>query len=142
VSSLGDGPLLNRDEAAFVSSRRVGYLATTYPNGRPHLVPVSPVLDLDRLVFGSELATQKIANIRDYPRVVVGFDEYSEDWSRLKQVILHGEAMILEEGFEFRRDRQLLYEAFPQYEQESPIEEGDSVIVEVRVDRVYSWGFR
>lgn len=142
MSSLSEGPLLNGDEAAFVSSRRVGYLATTYPDGRPHLVPISPVLDLERLVFASELATQKIANIREYPRVVVGFDEYFEDWSRLKQVLLHGEAMILEEGFEFRRDRQLLYDAFPQYEQESPIEEGHSVIVEVRVDHTYSWGFR
>jgi hypothetical protein len=48
---------------------------------------------------------------------------------------------MLDSGFEFERDRTLLYEKFPQYESSSPIDVGSSVIVEVRVDRVVSWGF-
>ena len=55
-------------------------------------------------------------------------------------MIVHGEAYVLDAGFEFERDRALLYEKFPQYASEAPIEEGSSVIVEVRVDRVVSWG--
>ena len=51
------------------------------------------------------------------------FDEYHEDWSQLKQVIAHGEAYVVDAGFEFARDRALLYEKFPQYESEAPIEE-------------------
>jgi PPOX class probable F420-dependent enzyme len=127
-------------EAEFVALARVSALATTYPDGRPHVVPVSTVLDLDRLVFASETDTQKVRNIDADPNVSLAFDEYHEDWAQLKQVIVHGEAYILDSGFEFERDRALLYEKFPQYETEAPIEEGSSVVVEVRVDRVVSWG--
>ncbi|MGZ8580621.1 MAG: pyridoxamine 5'-phosphate oxidase family protein [Actinomycetota bacterium] len=136
-----DDPVFSGLEAAFVAGVRTGALATTYPDGRPHVVPISTVLDLDRLVFASEADTQKIRNIGANPDVALSFDEYHEDWSQLKQVIAHGEAYVLGAGFEFERDRALLYEKFPQYESEAPIEEGSSVIVEVRVDRVVSWGF-
>jgi PPOX class probable F420-dependent enzyme len=135
-----EGPTFDAAEAAFVAAARVCALATTYPDGRPHVVPVSPVLDLDRLVFASEADTQKVRNIEADPSVALCFDEYHEDWSQLRQVIAHGEAYMLDRGFEFERDRTLLYEKFPQYETEAPIEEGSSVIVEVRVDRVVSWG--
>jgi PPOX class probable F420-dependent enzyme len=127
-------------EAGFVAEARTAALATTYPDGRPHVVPISPVLDLDRLVFASNTETQKIRNIRWSPDVALCFDEYHEDWSRLQQVIVHGKAYLVDPGFEFERDRSLLYEKYPQYESEAPIEEGSSVIVEVRVERVVSWG--
>ena len=129
-----------RAEAEFVANARVCALATTYPDGRPHVVPVSTVLDLDRLVFATDSDTQKVRNIEADPNVALAYDEYDEDWTQLKQVIVHGEAYILDSGFEFQRDRALLYEKFPQYETEAPIEEGSSVVVEVRVDRAVSWG--
>lgn len=136
-----DEAMFSPSEATFVSEVRVCALATTYPDGRPHVVPISTVLDLDRLVFATEGDTQKVSNIEADPNVSISFDEYHEDWSQLRQVIVHGEAYMLDSGFEFERDRTLLYEKFPQYESSSPIEEGSSVIVEVRVDRVVSWGF-
>ena len=136
-----DEQLFNASEAEFVAGARTGTLATTYPDGRPHVVPISTVLDLDRLVFATETDTQKVRNLDADPDVAICFDEYHEDWSELKGVIAHGEAYLLDSGFEFERDRTLLYEKFPQYAPSSPIEEGSSVIVEVRVDRVVSWGF-
>ena len=136
-----DAQLFTAPEAAFVAGARTGALATTYPDGRPHVVPISAVLDLDRLVFATETDTQKVRNIDADPNVAICFDEYHEDWAQLKQVIVHGEAYVLDSGFEFERYRTLLYEKFPQYESSSPIVEGSSVIVEVRVDRVVSLGF-
>jgi PPOX class probable F420-dependent enzyme len=136
-----DGPVFGRGEADFVAVQRVGYLATVYPDGRPHVVPISPVLDLDRLVFATERDTQKVRNLEGNPLVAVAFDEYAEDWSRLKQVVVHGEAYVIDSGLEFERDRNLLYEKYPQYESEAPIDEGVSIIVEVRADRVVTWGF-
>jgi PPOX class probable F420-dependent enzyme len=135
-----DGPALARAEADFVARQRVGHLATVYPDGRPHVVPISPVLDLDRLLFATEQDTQKVRNLEGNPYVAIAFDEYDEDWSTLVQVIVHGEAYVIDSGFEFERDRTLLYEKYPQYESEAPIEEGDSIIVEVRPDRVVTWG--
>ncbi len=126
------------EEAAFVSMQRDCFLATVRPDGRPHVVPIGAVLDLDRLVFATERETQKVRNIEHEPAVAICFDEYHEDWSQLVQVIVEGEAYILDGGFEFDRDRTLLYEKYPQYEDRAPIEEGSTVIVEVRVDRVSS----
>jgi len=136
-----DRPTFGRGEADFVARQRVGYLATVYADGRPHVVPISPVLDLDRLVFATERETQKVRNLEGNPFVAIGFDEYDEDWSKLRQVVVHGEAYVIDSGFEFDRDRTLLYEKYPQYEAEAPITEGASIIVEVRPDRVVTWGF-
>ncbi|HVF08629.1 MAG TPA: pyridoxamine 5'-phosphate oxidase family protein [Actinomycetota bacterium] len=134
------GPVFNGAEAAFVSQARTCALATTYPDGRPHVVPISTVLDLDRLVFATDRDAQKVRNIESDPNVAICFDEYHEDWSQLRQVVAHGEAYLVDSGPEFERDRALLYEKFPQYESAAPIDEGSSTIVEVRVDRVVSSG--
>jgi len=136
-----DRPMFGRGEAEFVAAQRVGYLATVYPDGRPHVVPISPVLDLDRLVFATERETQKVRNLEGNPFVAVAFDEYDEDWSRLKQVVVHGEAYVIDSGLEFERDRTLLYEKYPQYEAEAPIADGTSIIVEIRAERIVTWGF-
>jgi PPOX class probable F420-dependent enzyme len=135
-----DQAAFSAGEAAFVDQQRVGYLATVYPDGRPHVVPVSPVLDLNRLVFATDIDTQKVRNLEGDPHVAIAFDSYSEDWDLLKQVVAHGEAYFIDSGPEFERDRALLYDRFPQYERYSPVEEGTAVIVEVRIDRAASWG--
>jgi nitroimidazol reductase NimA-like FMN-containing flavoprotein (pyridoxamine 5'-phosphate oxidase superfamily) len=127
-------------QAEFVSMQRAGYLATAYPDGRPHVVPISAVLDMNRLVFATERDTQKIRNLRGDPNVAICFDDYHEDWSKIRQLIAHGEAYFIDGGPEFERDRSLLYEKFPQYPATSPIEQETSLIVEIRVDRVVSWG--
>jgi nitroimidazol reductase NimA-like FMN-containing flavoprotein (pyridoxamine 5'-phosphate oxidase superfamily) len=135
------GSPLSGSETEFVAEARVGHLATTRPDTTPHVVPISPVLDLDRLVFATERATVKVRNIRGNPAVAVSFDQYHEDWSLLQQVLLYGNAYFIETGPEFERDRNLLYEKYPQYEDSSPIEEGDSVIVEIEIERASTWGF-
>ncbi len=137
---MSDALPLTPAETEFVERQRVAHLATVYPGGRPHVVPISPFLDLDRVIFASE-PNQKVANIRGNPAVAIAFDHYTEVWNALQGIVLHGTAYVLDGGFEFRRDRALLYEKFTQYESDAPIEEGDSVIVEVRIDRVVSWGF-
>jgi PPOX class probable F420-dependent enzyme len=127
-------------EASFVAPIRVGYLATISSGGKPHVVPVSPVLDGDGLVFASERDTRKVRNIERHPDVAICFDEYDEDWSRLQQVVAHGRARVIGPGSEFERGRSMLYVKYPQYEREAPITETSSVIVGVRVERVVSWG--
>lgn len=138
---FGREPLLAGAEADFVAACRVAHLATVMPGGGPHVVPICPVLDLDRIVFASEAAAQKVTNLRLDPAVSLVFDDYLEDWDALRQVVVWGKALILERGFEFERDRNLLYEKFPQYGSQAPILEGGSVCVEVRIERVSSSGF-
>ena len=132
---------LTPEDAAFVSDARVGHLGTQQMGQWPHVVPVCHVLDLDRIVIASAY-DRKIADIRDNASVTYCVDRYSEDWDDgLAQVIVSGEAYLIESGPEFERDRALLYEKFPQYERVAPIEEGTTVIIEFRVADVSSSGF-
>jgi nitroimidazol reductase NimA-like FMN-containing flavoprotein (pyridoxamine 5'-phosphate oxidase superfamily) len=127
-------------EAAFVSDARLGHLGTQRLGRWPHVVPVCHVLDLDRVVIASAY-DEKVADIRDNASVSYCVDTYSEDWDNgLAQVIVSGEAYLIEGGAEFERDRALLYEKFPQYERVAPIEESTTVIIEFRVQQVHSSG--
>jgi nitroimidazol reductase NimA-like FMN-containing flavoprotein (pyridoxamine 5'-phosphate oxidase superfamily) len=131
---------LTQAEAAFVSEARVGHLGTQQMGRWPHVVPVCHVLDLDRIVIASAY-DQKVSDIRENASVTYCVDSYSEDWDDgLAQVIVSGEAYLIEGGPEFERDRTLLYEKFPQYERVAPIEEGTTVIIEFRVQQVHSDG--
>jgi nitroimidazol reductase NimA-like FMN-containing flavoprotein (pyridoxamine 5'-phosphate oxidase superfamily) len=132
--------VLTRGQAEFLERQRVAALATIFADGRPHVVPVSTVLDVDRLVFATELDTQKVHNLKGDPHVALAFDEYSEDWAELRQVIVFGRALVIESGPEFERGRGLLYEKFEQYEPIAPIVQGKAAIVEIRIDRVSADG--
>jgi nitroimidazol reductase NimA-like FMN-containing flavoprotein (pyridoxamine 5'-phosphate oxidase superfamily) len=133
--------ILSGPEATFVDASRVARLGTTMLDGTPHVIPVCPVLDLDRIVIASAF-DRKVANIRDNPAVCIAFDEYSEDWDHgLRQVIVFGDAYLVEGGPEFDRDAALLNEKFPQYPVSTdPIQVGTTVIIEIRVVRVSSSG--
>jgi len=126
-------------EAAFVSNARVGHLGTQRMGKWPHVVPVCHVLDLDRIVIASGY-DRKVEDVRENASVTFCVDVYSEYWDELSQVIVSGEAYLIESGPEFMRDRGLLYEKFPQYERVAPIEEGSSAIIEFRVQQVHSTG--
>ena len=127
--------------ASFVEGAPEARIATTMLDGTPHVVPVCPVLDLDRILIASAF-DRKVANIRDNPAVCIAFDDYSEDWEHgLAQVIVYGDAYLVDSGPEFDRDAALLNEKFPQYPAStSPIEIGTTVIIEIRTVRVSSSG--
>jgi nitroimidazol reductase NimA-like FMN-containing flavoprotein (pyridoxamine 5'-phosphate oxidase superfamily) len=126
-------------EVAFLDAARVGHLATMRMGAWPHVVPVCHVLDLDRVVIASAY-DRKVSDIRDNASVTFCVDRYSEDWNELAQVIVSGEAYLIESGPEWERDRALLYEKFPQYPDVAPIEEGSTVIIEFKVSEVTSSG--
>ena len=129
---------LSPGQMEFVDTLPVARLATVDAEGAPHVVPICPVLDLDRVVFTSQASTAKVDNMEGDPRVSICWDEYLDDWDALRQVIVFGRAMRVEPGFEFERDKALLIEKFPQFLTQSPIEEGD-LIFEVKIDRVSGW---
>ena len=125
--------------AAFVRDARVARVATTRPDGRLHVVPICPVLDGDRVLFMTEPGV-KVDNLRADPRVGLAFDEYDEDWSRLRGVSVSGTATVHEAGERWERGRELLYAKFPQFLPDVPIIEGRTLIVEVEPDWVSRGG--
>src|SRR5215831_8448120 len=88
----------------FIKSHRVARLATADAAGRPAIVPICYVFDgsmfysaIDKKPKRAEpLNLQRIRNIRVNPHVALVIDEYSENWSELIYVVVHGVAEILE----------------------------------------------
>jgi nitroimidazol reductase NimA-like FMN-containing flavoprotein (pyridoxamine 5'-phosphate oxidase superfamily) len=131
---------LKKAEREFLMFQRVCRLATVGKNGRPHNVPVCPVLDRDRVYFGSAADAVKVQNIQGNSQVALVYDEYTEAWAGLKGVLVWGTARVVDAGPTFRRIQRLLYQRFPQYEGYAAIQEKDSVVVEVTPARTFSWG--
>ena len=131
---------LKKVEREFVTYQRVCRVATVSRNGRPHNVPVCPILDGDRIYFASAADGVKVQNVQATGQVALAYDEYTEAWSGLKGILIWGTARVVEAGPNFRRVRKLLYQRYPQYETHAALEEKASVIVEVTPTKTFRWG--
>ena len=127
---------------ARLAAARVARLATTDPDGRPHLVPIAFVLDGDRLYTAVDrkpkrsMVLRRIENARARPDVTILADHYDEDWTRLWWVRLRGRTRVLDEGEERGRALALLAEKYPQYRAEPP--DGPVLAVDVTETRAWS----
>jgi PPOX class probable F420-dependent enzyme len=120
---------------------RVARLATHGDQGRIHLVPVCYAYDGKDIFIGTSLDSKKVKNVRRNSSVAFVVDFYVEDWSKLKGVMIQGRAEVIERGKEFEEAKKLLYEKYPQYEATAPIEEGESAIIKIKLERVVSWDY-
>lgn len=99
----------------YVKAAPVCRIATVRPNGEPHVIPVCPVFDGEQTVYvdiGPKSATRNA--LAHEQRVAVLFDEYFDDWSKLRKVLLKCRA---EEVNGAERDQAWAWirEKFPQY---------------------------
>jgi PPOX class probable F420-dependent enzyme len=80
---------------------------------------------------------KRLRNIQENPQVAVVIDDYSDDWTQLAYVILHGTAEILTAGSVFARAIQALREKYPQYRQMAI---DQNPLIAVHLTRAVSWG--
>jgi PPOX class probable F420-dependent enzyme len=124
-----------------LTTARVARLATTDPDGRPHLVPIVFALDGDTLYSAVDRKRKRssklrrIENARARPDVTVLVDYYDEDWSGLWWIRLRGRARVLDDGDERERALALLAEKYPQYQTEPP----DGPVLAVDVSEIRQW---
>jgi PPOX class probable F420-dependent enzyme len=124
-----------------LTSARVARLATTDPDGRPHLVPIVFALDSDTLYSAVDrkpkrsTTLRRIENARARPDVTILVDHYDDDWSQLWWIRLRGRARVLDDGPECEHALGLLREKYPQYRAEPP---GPPVLA-VDVTEVREW---
>jgi PPOX class probable F420-dependent enzyme len=118
---------------------RVARLATTDPDGRPHLVPIVFAVEGDTLYTAvdrkrkASRTLRRIENARQRPDVTILVDHYEEDWNRLWWIRLRGRARVLDDGEEAARALALLTAKYPQYRDEPPAAPVLAVdVVEVR----------
>ena len=124
-----------------LTTARVARLATTDPDGRPHLVPIVFALDGDTLYSAVDRKRKRssklrrIENARARPDVTILVDHYEEDWSGLWWIRLRGRARVLDDGDERERALALLAEKYTQYRAEPP----DGPVLAVDVTEIRDW---
>ena len=116
-------------------------LATTDPDGRPHLVPIVFALEGDTLYSAVDTkpkrsrTLRRIENARARPGVTVLVDHYDPDWTRLWWVRLRGRARVLDAGSEREHALALLRDKYPQYRTDPP----DGPVLAIDVTDVREW---
>jgi PPOX class probable F420-dependent enzyme len=120
---------------------RVARLATTDPDGRPHLVPIVFAVEGDTLYSAVDRkpkrsrTLRRIQNARTRPDVTILVDHYDEDWTLLWWIRLRGRARVLDEGEEREHALALLAAKYPQYRTEPP----DGPVLAVAITEVREW---
>lgn len=121
----------------FVRDARVCRIATVRPNGEPHAIPVCPVFDGEATVYvdiGRKYTSAE--GVKGSGRVAVLIDQYDDDWSRLKGVLLRCRAQPAE-GEEREKAWALIREKFPQY---SSVSWEPRLTLALRIDDWRQWG--
>ncbi|MDP2625704.1 MAG: TIGR03668 family PPOX class F420-dependent oxidoreductase [Candidatus Rokubacteria bacterium] len=135
-----------QEVAGFISSGRIGHLGTTDASGQPLVVPCCYAFDGAALFSAVDAKPKRTApeqltrvrNIRENPKVCVVIDEWSEDWSRLRHVIIQGEAQVLTSGADYRHGVELLLAKYEQYRRMG-LDREDGVMIKVTPARVTHW---
>jgi PPOX class probable F420-dependent enzyme len=124
---------LNRDEMRRRATQaRVARVATYDDCGQIHLVPVTFVLDGERLYSPSDAGprrAKRLRNLEDDSRVAVLIDVYDEDWSRVWWVRLRGAGRAIDAGPEYERARTLLAQKYPQFRDAPPGEAAGPIMI-------------
>jgi PPOX class probable F420-dependent enzyme len=137
--------MLTSHEQLFLSSRRIGHLATADAEAVPHVVPVCFAISGTKLYITIDEKPKRVSgrllkrlqNIAENPAVAVTVDRYDEDWSKLGWVMLRGRAEILYEGTEHGNAQALLKSRYPQL---AAMQIAAHPVIALRIERVTSWG--
>lgn len=130
---------------AFLADHQTLRVATKSPGGYPHNVPVGYGYYDGKIFFPSDEESQKIANVRNDPRVCCIVDEgdAARDYETLKGVMVQGEANVYgETEHEDVTHDDILRDLFDgEIVGEERYERVDRVVVEVEPHNVVTWDF-
>jgi len=125
------------DEArARVLNAPVGYLATADAAGVPHIVPITFVVDAERIITAIDgkpkrgTRLRRLDNIAANPAVSLLVESYDDDWSRLWWARADGAAAVLTNDEARAGVVELLRARYPQYTTVSI--DGPVIVIEVR----------
>jgi PPOX class probable F420-dependent enzyme len=125
-----------------LAAARLAHLATTDPDGRPHLVPIVFAIHGTTLYSAVDQkpkhsrTLRRIENARARPNVTVLVDHYDEDWQHLWWIRLRGNARVLDNGDECERALALLTAKYHQYRDTPP--HGPVLAIDITQTRTWS----
>jgi len=122
-------------ERRFLEANEVCRLATVYPDGRPHVVPVNCIFRDGLFYIATDYETRKLRNIQLNNRVALVVDQYRPN----RAVLIGGEASVIERGPEFKEIYGLFHRRFAWVRQD-PWDEGEAPFIAIRPVTKVSWG--
>ena len=133
-------------DTAFIDRQRVAHLATVGSEADPHVVPVCFVFDGGRFYTALDQKPKgvpperlrRIRNIQRNAKVALLLDDYQEDWKRLRYLLIHGEASLVEDKPERRRAFRLLLAKYAQY-REAGLEDAAWPLIRIDPRGVHRW---
>ncbi|HTJ59958.1 MAG TPA: pyridoxamine 5'-phosphate oxidase family protein [Candidatus Saccharimonadales bacterium] len=128
-------PRLTSKETAFLARARVCRVGSVDRAGVVHVAPLCHAFDRERRIAYVATGGVTAENLRERRRASLECDDYFEDWDRLRGLVAHVRAKVVDRGAELDRARRLLKRKFAQYRET----EFDSVIA-LHVEAVTSWG--
>jgi nitroimidazol reductase NimA-like FMN-containing flavoprotein (pyridoxamine 5'-phosphate oxidase superfamily) len=111
---LSDMKPLPPEVVEYIRRAPVCRIATVRPGGEPHVIPVCPVFNGETLYVDISPESASGRAVANEQRVSVAIDEYFDDWSKLRKVILRCDSKAAE-GEEREAAWRLIREKFPQY---------------------------
>ena len=139
--------LPTKREVTFIQTQKIARMATVDKSGKPLALPIcyaydgnyiyTPIDKKPKRVAPMEL--NRIKNIENNPNVSVVIDRYYEDWTRIAYIIIHGTAVVIDGGKEYRESLRILSEKYRQYKHMKLSQLGLPVI-KIIPNRFVSWG--
>ena len=137
---------LTAQELAFIHSQRVARLATSDAAGHPTAVPVCFACDGERFFIALDEKPKsvdahklkRVRNIEARHEASLLFDQYSDDWSQLAYILIHGQAEIISPGHPLHaRALALVRERYVQYRSMN-LEELPVIVITTQ--QISAWG--
>lgn len=122
-------------------------MGTVDSSGKPHVIPVCFVY-LDARIYipidkkpksAAWQGLKRVRNISANPDVSLLIDRYSEDWSELCYILIHGRAEIVSRGEDYAGSLGALSMKYPQYEK-MRLSEAGLPVIRITPQRIISWG--
>ena len=126
---------LSEKEKTYLARARVCRIGSVDRNGVPHAAPLCHAFDPERRIVYVATDGLTASNLRARHRAAIECDDYFEDWDRLRGLVAHARAKVVDRGAKLDRARRLLKRKFKQY-RDIEIES----VIALHVEDVTSWG--
>jgi len=122
-------------EERFLKKNELGRLATTSPDGMPHVVPVCYIYQAGNILIATDYQTRKCRNIRANSRAAFVVDVSEPN----RAILVQGRGSLVERGPEFLEVYRLFYKRFS-WVRADPWKEGEAPFLKIEPTRKTSWG--
>jgi PPOX class probable F420-dependent enzyme len=137
---------LTEREKIFIARQRVARLATSDTAGHPTAVPVCYACDGSRFFIALDekpksvdaRQLKRVRNIEARHEAALLIDQYTDDWSQLAYILIHGQAEIIPPGHPLHTQAlTLVRERYVQYH---TMKLEELPVIMITPERISSWG--